>query len=439
MKKEMSVLLSGLGYYKLSEQRRKTLSYVLGASLVLHLLAGAIFGGWIIIKSFQEEETVFIAPPPLKTYQPRQLEHQVKVQKRQRSSSRPTVRPRILAQKPSNFALPVIENPKVVNTTFQPNFKAVTGVGLGLGLGTGYGSGGFGTGVSQFNFFGIQGRGDKIAILVDVSVSMLSPEAGGEKGFEKVKMRLGQVIDALNEQALFNVIAFAEEASTLMPKMAIANQDNKRKAKDFLAPFNRGSNMGLTSGNVRPSRLGIPAQGGETRLDLALTAAFEQGADTILVFTDGLPKVIKPNPNISAMMERHRLAMDEWQKQYGDAARKHREAVGQLPTREVEEKKPIERDGVVIGWQTVKRRVPVNAPQTGFPSAPKAPQSTIFWTIDDFVEHFNILNAELYEKKGRRRPVVHIIGYAIDDEGSRFLRLFARAFDGKYRRVGRSM
>ncbi|TFG84705.1 MAG: hypothetical protein E4H18_05890 [Hyphomicrobiales bacterium] len=178
MRRELREML-GSGYAKLSARQRKFLFWMLGLSLGAHVVGLLIFGGWIIMSHRTEEKTVFVTPPPVKTYQPRELEHRVKVQKQQRSSSRPSMMPRLVAMKPSTLALPEIKlDAKVIKTSFQPKFKAVSGAGMGVGLGTGYGVSGFGTGVSQFDFFGIKGRGDRIVILLDVSVSMVEPERG---------------------------------------------------------------------------------------------------------------------------------------------------------------------------------------------------------------------------------------------------------------------
>ena len=299
MHKELLAAIAGRGFMQLSERRRKILLGLLGLSLGIHLIGLAIFGGWIVIRGQREVETVFVAPPPMRTYEPRKLEHRVKVQKKQRSSSRPSMVPRMVSSKMSNLALPEIKlDPKTINTSFQPKFKAVSGTGLGVGVGTGYGVGGFGSGVSAFNFFGIRGRGDKIAVLVDVSVSMVEEERGGPAGFVRVKNRIGEVIDALDEAAMFNVVAFADAAKSWQSEMVVATQDNKAKAKQFLTPFNTEGNWGLESGNIYGTGTGVPAIGGTTRLDLALTAAFQQNADTILVISDGLPRVQHPGRGV---------------------------------------------------------------------------------------------------------------------------------------------
>ena len=307
-----SAFLSGIGYYRLSVRRRKILSIVFGASLAVHIVGLMVAGVWAITHSPSEEVTIFTTPPPVRTYEPRKLEHRVKVKKRQRSSSRPSMVPRLVSTKLSDVALPEIKvDPKLIHTTFQPNFKAVSGKGLGAGLGTGYGTHGFGQGVSSINFFGIQAKGERVAVLVDVSVSMVEEERGGVLGYMQVKKRLGQVVDALSEASLFNVVVFADAANVMEKKMVIGSPDNKRRAKTFIQPYNMEGNWGLSSGNVSASYVGLQAKGGTTRLDLALTEAIRQGADTILVISDGIPRVKKGHT--AEQMAAHAETLSAWQ------------------------------------------------------------------------------------------------------------------------------
>ena len=290
------------------------------ASLMFHVVLLVIAAVFVISHIFYNRESTFVGqPPPMKSYEPRKLEFKVKVSKQQRSSSRPSLAPRMVSTKVNaNVALPEIKmDAKAIKTSFQPRFKAFGGTGLGNGLGGGYGLGGFGAGVAAFDFFGIKGRGDKIAILVDVSVSMVEEEKGGPKGFQRVRDRIGKVIDALSENALFNVVVFADAASAFQTNMIPATDDYKTKAKLFLRGFNTEGNWGLTTGNLTPSDIGVPAEGGTTRLDLALTAAFDEGADTILMITDGLPEVKKGFT--AAQMQAHAASVQSWYKTHESA------------------------------------------------------------------------------------------------------------------------
>ena len=424
------------------------------ASLVFHgvlLLAAAIF---VISHIFYNRESTFKGQPaPMKSYEPRKLEFKVKVSKQQRSSSRPSMAPRMVSTKVNaNVALPEIKmDAKAVKTSFQPKFKAFGGTGLGNGLGSGYGLGGFGAGVSAFDFFGIRGRGDKIVILVDVSVSMVEDEKGGPKGYDRVRDRLNKVVDALNEGAMFNVVVFADAASAYEKELVVATDDNKNKAKQFLRGFNTAGNYGLTTGNLQPASIGIPAAGGTTRLDLALTAAFEQGADTILIISDGLPMVKKGvTPE---MAQAHAAEVQRWQQANAGALAAYDAAAANYQPQSVSERvwippqparapsnkglkegqAPDKGSPAVEGhWEV---RTHVANPHPPRPHPPELDPG--MWTLNDFLQHFRILHESLYVKKGKKLPVVHAIGYGIDKEGNDFLKTLAETYKGRYRRVTR--
>ena len=447
-----SISLSELGSMKLAQQRRRLLSVSFmtgGIGLVIALL---IFGGYVIMNMQVEEKTVFVAPPPpRRTYEPRKLEHKVKVQKRQRSSSRPTIVPRLVAMKNANMTLPEIKmNPKVINTSFQPKFKSVSGKGVGVGLGNGYGLGGFGQGVNKFDFFGIRGRGDKIAILVDVSTSMVEKEKGGVAGYMRVKNRVNRVVDALAEGSIFNVVVFADAADACFKKLVIANTKNKKQAKEYLMPFNTEGNWGLASGNVHADGKGLPATGGTTRLDLALTAAFQNGADTILIISDGAPMVKRAVT--SDEMRAYQNKRSEWEKanqskiqawndKQADAtpAKPVKVWVPPKPARPARKGPPKEGQPPDNGSPAVpghwEWRVPGGHHGHSRPSCPVKPPKDKYWTLTEFLKHLRLLHEHYYLKKGIKPPIIHCIGYKIDRDGDRFLRALAKKYKGKYRRV----
>jgi hypothetical protein len=441
--------LADLGSETLANERRKILSICFlsgGIGLIISLL---IFGGFVVMHMQTEKTTVFVAPPPTKrTYEPRKLEHKVKVQKRQRSSSRPTMVPRMVAMKKTNMSLQEITmDPKVINTSFQPKFKSVSGKGVGAGLGTGYGVGGFGSGVNKFDFFGIRGKGDKVAILVDTSTSMVEEGKGGEKGYTKVKARVNQVIDALSDGALFNVITFADAADALFPKLLIANEKNKNKAKEYLKPFNSAGNWGLSYGNVTQDNKGLYAQGGTTRLDLALTAAFQNEADTILIISDGAPQVLKGvDPKEmeeyakrrSAWMKKNQSKIKRWSEKSSKPQKTRKVWVPPQKGRPPSKKPPKEGEAPDMGTPDVPGHWVMQTVGGGYghrPEFKEKPPEPKFWTIQEFLTHLKMLHKYYYLKRAQKPPTIHCIGYKIDGDGNRFLRAISKAYKGRYRRV----
>ena len=431
----------------LSATARRSLYISLGLHLALLFSAGAI----VISHIFYNRESTFKGtPPPPKAYDPRQLEFKVRVTKQARSSSRPSLAPRMVSSKAGlDLALPEIKvDAKVIKTSFQSKFKAVSGRGIGAGLGTGYGTAGFGVGVSSVNFFGIQARGEKVAILMDVSVSMVEEEKGGPAGYARVKQRCEEVMDALSDGSLFNAIVFADAASAFTTNLVIASTDNRSKAKLFIRQFNTEGNYGLSQGNLSPSEIGLKAYGGTTRLDLALTAAFEQGADTILVISDGAPKVKRgyTADQLSAFRAKeeqwyqaHAADVRAWEADRGGGGGggEGAEKIWIPPTPARPPGKAPLKEGVQADpgapaieghWQVVRNG---GRPK---PQAPPIPDPG-FWSLTDFLQHLAMLHQKLYLEKGKKPPVIHCIGYQIDKEGHNFLMGLAKAYHGDYRRV----
>ena len=204
----------------------------------------------------------------------------------------------------------------------------------------------------------------------------------------------------------------------------------------------------MTSGNLQPSSLGIPAEGGETRLDLALTAAFEQGADTILIISDGLPRVKKGFTAAQASARNSELA--SWYKTHEAQIRQFDEQASSQPA--VEEKvwvppraaraagKGPLKEGQAIdhgspaveGHWEIRRQ---NSGGGGRPAPP--PLEPSWWTLSDFLQQLKLLHETLYAKKGKKIPVIHAIGYSIDKEGGAFLKTLSETYKGRYRRVTR--
>ena len=426
--------------------RKQMLRLVLAGSLALHVLAGLIFGGIVLVTSLTKEETVFEAPPPVRTYEPRKVELKVKVQQKQRSSSRPQVVPRMVSSKPSTISLPDIKvDPKLVTTTFQPKFKAVTGMGMGVGLGTGYGTSGFGQGVSQVNFFGIKAGGERIAVCVDVSVSMVEEERGGPAAFLQVKQRVGEVVDAIKEGTLFNVIVFADGCSMLdTEKMVYANPETRTQAKRFLAPFNTEGQWGHDSGNFSGFDKGLTAAGGSTRLDLAISAAMSQGADTILVISDGRPAVRKALTD--AQVAAHQKQLEAWQKNNAAALAAYETAAANAKTRRVwvppQPARPPSKGPMREGQQPDPGSLAIDGywkEITDVPPAPTPPSlpAAGTWTLADFVQHISLIYKDVYVQKGLKEPHIHCIGYQIDKDGHEFLKKLAAQYKGQFRLVRR--
>ena len=132
--------------------------------------------------------------------------------------------------------------------------------------------------VSGAEFFGIRIESQRVAFVIDVSGSMQEPTRGryvnepGKPRIEVAKAELSKAIEALEENALFNILPFSAGVETWIPDGVEASKESTREeALEYvgrLGPF------------------------GGTNLFGGLEAAFEdQDVDTIFVLSDGEPSV----------------------------------------------------------------------------------------------------------------------------------------------------
>jgi len=404
-------------------QRRKLFVTSLLISLAINLLILAIAGWLVVFHHLFVEEAQFRSEEVVKRLKPRELEYKVRVQELQKKSGRPVLQPRISADGLSKLSLPDVKVEIVsVKDKISANVKTMGISGLGTGIGSGTGHGGLGLGTSEVNFFGIRDRSERIAFLVDVSLSMLEDERGGVWGYERLKQEIIRMINGLSEGTFFNIIIFATHVDTFLPKLKVATPEIKERAVQFLKPYNvyekKGDEkrFGNLYKNYFPApEVGLPARSGTTRIDMALTAAFEQGADTIFILTDGSPRIWKLLEGKEREDYEKRLArLTDRQKQKGkeNAAKKRKERKKENAKR-------------------AKKGLPPKITEGGGGGGGGVPRPK--WNHDDVLEHLKKLAENLY--KDRKPPRVHVIGYETNAPDENFLKELASDYRGKFRRI----
>ena len=242
------------------------------------------------------------------------------------------------------------------------------------------------------------------------------------------------------------MIAFADAAQTFQDRLVYANEQNKKEAKIFIKYYNTEGNYGLTTGNVNPDGKGLQSQGGTTRLDLALSAAFLQGADTILIISDGMPMVLKGFT--AAQMQAYNNVAQDWNKKNATEVQKWDEQnansgdgkkvwIPEQPahspgTKPLKEGEPPDMGSPAIpGHWEISR--PAKSGGTARPAPP--PMKPEYWTLPDFLTHLKMLNEVYYLQKGKKTPTIHCIGYMINKQGDSFLKALAKEYKGQYKYV----
>lgn len=320
------------------------------------------------------------------------------------------------------------------------------------------------------NFFGVKGEGTNVYFVVDLSDSMVEQDKGGIEGYKILKEKLGQMIQSLSPETNFNVAFYGGAVDLFMPSSVPATPENKQAAMKFLPRYMAStSQRGNITRNYQPKISTLPSNGGTSRMDLGLAAAFEGRADTIFVLTDGKP-VIQRAMNEKEREEYRKKAADseisvadrqkyekevaEYRKEYekyNEEMKKYREKYADKITekarREAENRakgkgKVIEGQGFVV--DSVKISGLPDAPKV--PNAPTAPQpkaqgkavappSLGNWQDDDILEYLKEAIAKTYKKDGYELPSIHGVAFLAKPADEKLLRTLAARNNGNFMRI----
>ncbi len=404
-------------------QHRKTFTGAFLLSIGIHAGLIFLFAGVVVFQYFKRAPVQFRTPPTpqVQRIEPRKLEYKVRMQEQQKKSGRPTVSPRLTSTALGSISLPQVK------TTIKPtpnkvlsNLTSFGGNGLGDGFGGGTGTGGLGLGMSAVTFFGIKDRGERIAFLVDASKSMLEDERGGGYGYEAVKKELVRMVQGLSEATFFNIIIFEKGVDVYQPKMTLAGPEAKARVEKWIAPYNsdfKNQVYGTLQNNYTPQLKIEGARGGTTRMDLAIAAACEMGADTVFLITDGTPRIFRP------LTEQEQ---EEKKKYDAEMTPEKLKAYEERKAKLDEERRKLNEERAKKGLPPKVQEQSAGAGGRSF--NPKFNNDVILKYLEDTIQ-------KLYVDKKKKPPRIHVVGYEVDPATEQFLRALASQNKGQFRKI----
>lgn len=397
-------------------RQRKILWAILVAVVAIHAIAILVLGSVVVFRHIFKREATFEAPPEVvKRIDPRKLEHKVKVQKQQQKSGRPRIQPRLSASKVSDFTLPEIKTvtmPKI--DPLKSTLQSFGASGIGTGTAGGQGLGGLGLGVSQVRFMGFNANTERVAVIIDLSPSMLEDHRGGFDGYEALKDEIKELVMSLNPGSLFNLIGLGHNIDIYKPEAVRATEENKKEAAKWIEPYMTDrvnvKNNGPRLNNYRPKPDTplMDASGGKTRYDLAFAAAFESAVDTIFIVTDGV----------------HFITKRETEEER--AARLEREA--KVPASELRRREQEAKEREEENKRRARRGLPPKVVEfEGYGGPP-------LFNDTEVIEYIYSTARTLYGRNGLPMPKIYIIGYVTSPKEETFLKELAKQFKGRFRR-----
>lgn len=282
---------------------------------------------------------------------------------------------------------------------------------------------------SSFSFMGIKSDSRRVAFLLDVSGSMVLESKGGGEAYADLKEQLISLVDGLDPETEFNVIMFGAGAADLFqPKAVAASNANVGTLKTWLKPYMR-EKAGILNANYSRSRFGDAW--GTTRLDIALTAAFEMQAETLFILTDGTPNVERSaDAEVIKKWEDYKLknktVFDRYEKRLSEYKVERRDEIESARRKAAEMNASLEgRTRERFEWEEFAPNFPKPPPQYYRPHV----------RVD--AKGFNAMLKEMYLEKYAEAhlpvPAVNIVGYYVSKDAEDFLKDMTKGMPGKYK------
>lgn len=128
---------------------------------------------------------------------------------------------------------------------------------------------------SSASLFGIEDRGQRIAILFDNSLTVWNKARAAGVTTDAFVRELSALVDSLNANTLFGLVPFARQVGTFRDYMIAAGSRNKVEAKRWLVK------------HVRSSRKVTQLPFEQDGIQGALTVAFQMDPEVIFIVSDG--------------------------------------------------------------------------------------------------------------------------------------------------------
>ncbi|MGE9294772.1 MAG: hypothetical protein ACQKBV_00575, partial [Puniceicoccales bacterium] len=288
---------------------------------------------------------------------------------------------------------------------------------------------------------------------------------GDVAGYNRVKAEISRMINNLKPGTLFNIYAFDDSLEVFRPRPVAATAENRAAAARWIERFWTFQNGRFTYQGARgfehtPDMTGLPIRRnklvrisgeyedpkaeyelqdltpeeqrvgkGSSRMDLAILAAAEGGADAIFMITDGTPSVTAPYTE-SGLREFQKNYRDYWRKASNDKAfEKWREEMAKFHQsirdhQEARKKKGLPPEIKEHGYPDGFKR-PAPPKNLGNP-----PWYNPYMKMDEIVSMIGGRAKEIYREKKREMPPLHVVGYSTKEREEELMGELQRPFRG---------
>ncbi len=266
------------------KRRRNLIVTILLAVVAIHALAGLGAGLFVVARYFMSPPAQFEVKKDIRL-PAKEREHKMNMAEFDAMTPKPSFNDKMASTRPTDFALP--ELPKIPMDQMLPldpgaivsdAVSSLVGTS-GLG-GGGQGAGGLGGTGEGFSFMGIQSKGKRIALLFDVSGSVVNKSNNSGVPMSKIREETTKLIESLGINTRFGLVQFVRNYKPFRPELLPATEQNKEAAVQWINQEWSESGQMAASGRGVISRL-------PNGIEIVLEDIFKQEPDVIFIVSDG--------------------------------------------------------------------------------------------------------------------------------------------------------
>ena len=267
-------------------QNKKLILSLVLVSLLVHLIALALFGLWVVAVKFKKPEAAFTLSKTL-IIPTQTREHKMNMAAHAAMTPKPSFKDKLLSTRPLKIPLPEmpeLDIQEMMPMEMEPSellSSDISGLIGASGVGQGAnsamsGADGMGTGMS---FFGVEAQGSRILLIFDVSASVVNKAKKAGISLSRIKEETIRLIDGLPINSRFSLIQFTQNYKMMSDELWVANANNKDKASDWV------ESEWVTGGSMSGRAKGVVSN------DRGLLEVFEKGfamrPDLVFLISDG--------------------------------------------------------------------------------------------------------------------------------------------------------
>jgi len=262
---------------------RKLIVTILLVVIGIHVAGLVVAGALVVARYFMSPPAQFEVKRDIRL-PAQERQHRMNMAEFDALTPKPSFNDKMASLRPTDFALPDLPqipmdqmlplDPSEIVADAVSSLVGAAGVGGG-GAGAG-GLGGSGTG---FSFMGIQANGRRIALLFDVSGSVVNKAEKSGMPMSRIREETIKLIDSLGINTRFGLYQFVRNYKPFREELLPATGPNKEAAVEWInTQWSESGQMSAGRGVISRYPNGLP---------ILLEDVFKQQPDVIFIVSDG--------------------------------------------------------------------------------------------------------------------------------------------------------